>query len=235
MGDVLRHAATGDEQRSPAARMSQYETAERLQTLFRKYWPDRQPYEHPPDITACAFLATTIEIVREHTAQDRKKPRRPHPILGVEGKKYARLFLRHLQCAQKNLEDQLRVFGVNPEDALEPPMQKFFSESRGMLAEVTAANDHVTAFTRVCAEFDKRNTESARRNPAVFIVERLRLVWREGNFPDAKGRDSPLCGFVQEALTFANIHYSEDHVSDMLRERTQRPRSGKARAQGRKT
>ena len=219
--------------------------AEEVQELIHEFWPERPPIP----IGSCATVAVAIDVVRRHQAAEQAKKhaltgegirKRPRPILGDKGKKYGRYFLRFLREARSRLTDDMRKFVDDLEH--DPVMREYFGHVPEMLAAMKAAEAHVDAFLKLCADYDDHEIKSARRNPALFIAKKLEYAWCNehsfnqsvGDFPRDRGPQTPLCGFTQRALCLAKIHLSLDYVSDMLRERTQRPRSGKARAPGRK-
>lgn len=201
------------------------------------------------------------ERARLSALKEQGTPRTPRPILGDGGEKYGRYFLQHLRDAHIRLNNNLTKFAGAPEH--DEVLREYFGYIPEMRAAMKAAEEQVAAFLQLCANYDARERKLARPNPARFIASKLEYAWRnEDGLHDLllrtidsltneqlrppghevprsrrlmdKGPRSPLCGFVTKALVLAGINYSENYVSDLLRDRAQRPRSGKARAPGRK-
>jgi hypothetical protein len=202
-------------------------TPEKVLELFREAWPDHNRH---PDLGPCYSIATAMNTVQ---SQGVKIPKWP-PLLGsVEAAKHARLFLKCLPAAREKLEvldfRQAPDFGSYSVDSL--PVE--FREIMELIDKMVAVERDVRAL------LDARHPFHGPRNPARFIAEWVRDAWirtgerspprSEGRPEQRLGEDDPLCVFVTRALAAIGHNFRPSYVSDMLRDRHHRPRSGKAR------
>jgi hypothetical protein len=184
---------------------------EAVQELFRKAWPDREP----PDIVHCYGMALRIENVSRRGAHGQKKPA-SEPKLTAAGRK----FLRELETVKGKREAMLQSF-----DLLSPVAVQAIGPDP-LLEHMEQALTHVGA---VLDAF-----KATKLTPARYIAEGAKETWRLAGVKVSKSpkAEDALCRFTTSTLTKCGIHYGPDHVSDMLRERTDRPRSGKAKKEG---
>jgi hypothetical protein len=204
-------------------------TAERVSELFREVWPDRKCY---PDLAACSFVAVRLETVKRMGV---KRPKSPPPL--GKAVKPARAFLRQLPTARKKLV----VFDIRQNRRI--PDQPIDIETlQSEFQKIIELVDKMAAVERdVRALLDAPFPFADRRNAAHFIADTAQKAWRRAGETDAPRSDppdrsserspenDPLCVFVRHALAEIGHEYSISYVSDMLRDRHHRPRSGKAR------
>jgi hypothetical protein len=201
---------------------SNYELALTVQKMFRKAWPDREKY---PDLNACAWVAGRMNIVR---ARGIKAPKLP-PLLGGSAK-HARPFLKHLPAARGKLRPldfrQDPDFEKYPADAL----PQVWREIMELIDKMDAVERDVRAL------LDAQHPLTGHRNGAESIAEEVEYAWRRAGEPTPPlshppeprlGPDDPLCIFVTLALQEIGDKYAPDTVSEMLRGRYNRARSGK--------
>lgn len=122
--------------------------------------------------------------------------------------KYARLFLRHLPAAR----GEIALAYGDEANAME-----------SLDSAESAVQKAVDAITLV--RTDKWPTP----NPAIYIEKSVRQAWGDIGVDMSSGHkpDDPLCQFVRELLSLGGMEYGLNTVSDMLRNRYRRARSGK--------
>jgi hypothetical protein len=123
----------------------------------------------------------------------------------------------------ENLESHLKALGAD-----DPMIRPWLREGLDILAEMAAAKQHEGALMNACAA---AKLKRYRRDPAGYIEASAREAWSctGAEVPLSRTPEAPLCVFVTAALAAVGINFSPDHVSDLLRGRRDRRRSGKAR------
>jgi hypothetical protein len=188
-------------------------SAETLQRLFREAWPKRK---HPPDIDACHDVAKSINSVTDRINKLKAQgPQTPSPALGAT-LKYGRLFLRHLATASERLEDKL---ASRPDST-----NRWY---KGALARMEMAAVHVQAVLDACPDEPPITVHASN-----FIAQEAQGAWRRSGerVPLSVRPDDAMCKFVVAALACTGVHKSASTVSDELRYRSNRRRSGKKRS-----
>jgi hypothetical protein len=217
-----RENLASQESRNSDYLRSNYELALTVQKMFREAWPGRQKY---PDLNACGRVATRMNIVR---ARGIKAPKTP-PLLG-ESAKLARLFLKHLPFAR----GKLRQLDFRQDPDFEKYPAGELPEVWWKIIELIDKMDAVERDVR--ALLDAQNPLAGHRNGAEFIAEVTECAWRSAGEPTPPrshppeprlSPDDPLCIFVTLALKKLGHPYATDTVSEMLRGRHNRARSGK--------
>jgi hypothetical protein len=173
-------------------------TPEAVKQLIHDTWPNLTP--HP---ATCSDIARMICDVRGARAPKQKKV----PILGT-AEKHGRLFLRHLEGSRK----RLKGLGHRPNvDAI--------------MAEMDMAAQHVRAVIEGCNSIEGDGYMDLAPVVADSVRRALRLSTVD--VPRSVNAQDPLCLFVVGVFRLIGIDLSEFTVSDMLRGRYHRPRSGK--------
>jgi hypothetical protein len=179
-----------------------------VQDLFRQAWPRRVP----PAIDHCYSMAVRMDILR-------RKSRRPSPRPELDDclLKATRKFLRALGQSKLALEARLKSHGL---------LTPFAIEAMGpdpLLHHMVEAEKHVSAIEAAL--------RGETKNPASFLAIGAQETWRRlgADVPHSPKHDDPLCVFTTSALERCGINYSLNSVSDMLRNRTARHRSGKSK------
>lgn len=189
-----------------------------VRQLFLDAWPNRAP----PDVLACAAVATSLGIVQ---AIPDRRMRRPAPVLGI-AEKYARLFIKHLESDRERLEERLA------HGEWDTVMRAHGSK---ILASLIGSDEHVRALLDGSAavwEADSQLLQS-KRAPAMFVAKAAKEAWQRSGalVPHSANSGDPLCIFVTAALAVCGFHHSTATVSDILRGRDERRRTGRTRAQ----
>ena len=201
---------------------------ESVRKLFQTAWPTRKP----PDLQLCYRMATAIDVVRSRRPRVNQDTKRRGSLLGATGEKYARLFVRHSEIAQRKFEEDLKERMRVVEVATCPQLQDWvrrtfaFDRDKSLLDEMSKVQGQVAALLGDC------ETKAVRPNPARFLADTLQATWRDcrdDKPPRSVNPDDPLCRFVHAALAEAGVKYGQPTVSDMLRGRAGRRRSGKKR------
>jgi hypothetical protein len=164
-----------------------------------------------------------------------KPPTRQQLLVNVKAAKHARLFLKHLkpdrerlhhldprQASRHEARDWLIVgaFFPYPIETLPEEWRKIVEQ----IDKMQAVESDVRALLDIPYPFPDR------RNAARFIGEAAIKAWCDAGEKPPLSPTGPLCLFVTLALAAVGYNYAESHVSDMLRDRHNRPRSGKARS-----
>jgi hypothetical protein len=206
------------------ARSTSTITAESVDQLIRKSWPSRRDY---PNLAACNFIATRIKIAG---VQEKKRVR------DVRNEVLPKL-MRKIKENTGRLVDDLRVakehhfdpydFRRSPEYASWPPeVQKSASlafPAMDVIDKIVEAEDALNKLLSAIQPYpDRANDARLRPNHARFIADGLKLAW-----PKAPRSPKPeLCAFLKDALAAIDVNYEEATISDMLRGRQGRRRSG---------
>ena len=207
------------------ARLGEERECEIVRRLFREAWPAREP----PSGNLCYTVATAINVVRIRSFRVNRDTKKPGSLLGTKGEKYARLFVRHGELARQKLEDDLTPRRRTAELAAHPDLREWvrgvfdLDRYEALFEEMSKATRQVEALLAAC------KTKAIRPNPARFLADTLQQAWRTAGDeipPRSVNRDDPLCRFVHGALAEAGVKYSLATVSDMLRGRAGRRRSG---------
>ena len=199
-------AAEAAESTEAAEAARVWKIARAARAIFTAAWPEPYLAEHH-----LYALAISIDVVRSQQRRARleaiSRPPVSSPFVAA-----ARKFLRELESRRQS------TIGC-----VQPGLEQFFSVE---LACMESAKNSVEELLRLCSP--------NRPNPALFLQKAIVRVWDQAGIQVGKNvkPGAPLCRATTEALKLAGINYSEDHVSDMLRGRARRPRSGKRQLSG---
>jgi hypothetical protein len=188
-------------------------TIKKVQQLMHEAWPNAglESTDDIPDIK-CYNLAVRILVIKEYNLK-RKREAGPKitPLLSA-AKKF-----------QKELSSQRAALGKRTP----PNLIEYYQEETNIIEE---------ALKSVSALLDLYKPWSPYPGPAKEIAEGLLEIWSLMSLDVSIGKkaDDPLCKAVQALLAESGLHYELDTVSDMLRGREKRPRSGQAAEGGRK-
>ncbi len=176
-----------------------------LQKALRELWPAAAHY--PNDID-CYNLAVLIGVAKtQHNKKQQEKRAQPQRSALVTA---AKKFQRELVKSRAELISRIP-----------PEIIKYYEVD---LQRVDTAKQSVAALLDTFKRPEPYNT-------AKEMGERLIEAWRRAGETISRGvkPDDAFCKAVTKLLELGGICYSPEHVSDMLRGRTQRPRSGRAR------
>lgn len=194
-----------------------------VQKLFKDAWPKREP----PLPQHCYSMALRFDVVRSwqrqiipvrHGDHPRQRDVHPLPKYSADLIAAANNFLRKMETAKLETETTLQEYGL-----LDPQAVKFVG-ANPFLIEMEAAKEHALKIIDFCTQ--------PKRDPVNFIADGALETWRNVLNEDrgaSRKPGDPLCRFTQAALKACGINYTKNSVSDLLRGRENRPRSGKKR------
>jgi hypothetical protein len=187
-----------------------------IQQVIRDIWP-RIPAERVPGAISCYNLVVFIKLVEDKRKAEREKKKRKEKAEGSR----LRPQITALESAAKKFLKELQIHRADLLSSIPPGVEEYY---RRDLDKMEAAQDAVKAL------FDN----PPRFNPAKEMALRLTEAFQGAGLPEPQGknREGRLCKAVTPLLALGGLHYGLDQVSDMLRDRWQRPRSGRTPAKG---
>jgi hypothetical protein len=181
-------------------------TPKAVKQLVHEVWPNLKPHD-----ATCSDIAGMIRSLHVMKAPKQKKI----PILG-KAEKHGRLFLRHLEASRKRLEDRRQQ-----------------PAAKAILADMDAATQHIRAVIEGCNSIP---IDGAYMDLAPVVADYAKRALRLSpiNVPKSVNAEDPLCQFMVGVFHLIGIRVAGGTMSDMLRGRYHRRRSGKSKKAGAK-